>query len=143
MKLLKRFWQSPLFLRLVAFLCVLGAVVDLGLLIRDYLIGTGLWRLHAGFLMLYIGQIFFILVRERHVSVLTILQGVLALRTAADFIFTPPLQLIGLLYLCTEPSLEYKNTYEYIFISAAFTLQMASAAYLWIYFRPRKELKIF
>jgi len=143
MKLLKQFWKSPLFIRLVACLCVLGAVVDLGLLIRDFLTDTILWRLHAGFLVLYIGQIFFILMRERHVAVLTLLQGILALRTAADFIFTPPLQLIGLLYLCTGPSLEYKNTYEYVFISAAFTLQMASAAYLWIYFRPRKELKIF
>ena len=138
MKLLKRLWKTPVFLRLIAFFCFLGALADFGLLCRDFLTDASLWRLHAAFLILYIGQLFFILLQERYVSILTVLQGFFALRTAADFIFTPLLQVFALLYWMTGPTLESQEAYEYIFVSAAFTLQMASAAYIWFYFKKSK-----
>jgi len=138
MTFFKQFWRSPVFVRIVGALCWLGIACNIGLLVRDYLHHTGLWQLHCGFLILYTGQTVFMFLRERYACVLTVLQGFAALRTAADFIFTPVLQILGFLYLLTGPSLQAQKIYEYIFVSAAFTLQMASAAYLWFYFSQEK-----
>jgi hypothetical protein len=44
------------------------------------------------------------------------------------------LQALGhLYYWAFTPSVETLKIYQYVFVSAAFTLQMAGAAYLWGY----------
>ncbi len=91
-----------------------------------------------GFFILYVGQVAFIWVQEKYVCLLTLLQGVMALLTTADFIFVPLLQVAGRMYywLC-NPTVEAMKVYQYVFMSAAFTLQLASAAYLWGYLRKK------
>lgn len=137
-KILNRFWQFPFFVQLIFLLCVLGALINVVLLMRDMLHGAVLWRLHVGFFVLYVGQAGFILAQEKYVCLLTLLQGIMALLTTADFIFVPLLQVAGRLYywLC-NPTIEAMKVYQYVFMSAAFTLQLASAAYLWGYLRKK------
>ena len=107
------------------------------LLARDVFSGGILWRLHMGFLLLYAGQTVFILMQEKFVALLTLLQGIIALVTMFDFIFVPILQLVGhTYYWLASPTIEALKVYQYVFVSAAFTLQMASAGYLWFYFIP-------
>ena len=138
MKTLSQFWKFPFFVQLIFLLCVLGALINAVLLTRDMLHGSVLWRLHLGFFMLYVGQAVFILVREKFVCLLTVLQGVMALLTTADFIFVPLLQVFGRMYYWLfSPTVEALKVYQYVFMSAAFTLQMASAAYLWGYLRQK------
>ena len=101
-----------------------------------------LLRLHLGFLILYAGQIAFILLGERQVWALAALQGVLALLTNADFTFFPLVRFLGnVIYsVWPEPSLEYTKVYQYILISLAFTLQMLSAFILFSLLpRPSKQ----
>lgn len=126
------------FTQLVLVLCVLGVLVN-GLLIARDLSSNGiLLRLHVGFLILYIFQIVFIFLYEKYVCILTLLQGVLALLTNADFIFVPLLRVIGSLYYATgTPSVEGLKVYKYVFVSMAFTLQMLTAYILFV------ELKFF
>lgn len=140
--LVNRFVKFPFFVQLLVLLCLLGALVNVVLLGRDVLNGAVLWRLHVGFLMLYVAQAGLILAQEKYVCLLTLLQGVMALLTTADFIFVPLLQVAGRLYywVC-NPSLEAMKVYQYVFMSAAFTLQLASAGYLWGYFYKRGENK--
>lgn len=139
MKMLIRFLRFPFFIEVICLLCMLGALINVVLIARDILNGAVLLRLHVGFFILYVAQVFFIFTQEKFVCLLTVLQGILALLTTADFIFVPLLQIAGYVYywLCT-PSLEALKTYRYVFMSAAFTLQMASAAYLWGYFKQKK-----
>lgn len=134
-KCFRLFFKFPFFVQLIVMLCVLGALINVWLLVRDALHNAILWRLHLGFLILYVAQIVFIFLREKWVSFLTLLQGLMALLTTADFTFVPLLQVAGRTYywLCT-PSISDLKVYEYVFTSAAFTLQLASAAYLWGYF---------
>ena len=136
---MKLFWRSPWFVRIVGLLCWLGLASNVGLLVKDVMQHAILWPFHLGFLILYTGQIVLIFLRNRYVCILTALQGLVALGTTADFIFTPVLQVLGFLYLLTNPSLESQKVYEYLFVSAGFTLQLASAAYLWFYFSPKKK----
>lgn len=126
----------PLFVQLIWLLCVLGLCINLWLIGRDLRTDPVLLRLHLGYLILYAGQVGFILVKEKYVCLLTLLQGIIALLTTVDFIFTPLLQVIGhTYYWVCSPSVETLKVYQYVFVSLAFTLQMASAAYLWGYFR--------
>ncbi|MBP5616526.1 MAG: hypothetical protein J6X06_01845 [Elusimicrobiaceae bacterium] len=124
-------------MQLLVVLCTVGAATNLVLLLRDVFFQQPiLWRLHVGFLMLYVAQVLFVLIPEKYVCLLTVLQGIVALMTTADFIFTPLLQIAGLLYHgFFSPTLEQLKVYQYVFMSAAFTLQMASAAYLWGYLK--------
>ena len=138
MKILIRFWKFPFFIQLIFLLCVLGALVNVVLLTRDIADSAVLWRLHFGFLVLYVAQAVFILMREKWVCFLTILQGGMALVLTADFIFVPLLQIFGRMYYWLfHPTIETMTIYQYVFISVAFTLQMASAAYLWGYFKKK------
>ena len=135
---MSRFWKFPFFVQLIFLLCVLGALINVVLLTRDVLHGAVLWRLHFGFLVLYVGQAAFILAREKYVCLLTLLQGVMALLTTADFIFVPLLQVVGRTYYWLfNPSITAMKVYQYVFMSAAFTLQLASAMYLWAYLRKK------
>ncbi len=136
MKLINRFVRFPLFVQLIWAFCVLGMLINLWLIVRDLLTDPVLFRLHLGYLILYVGQVVFILLEEKYVSALTVLQGVVALLTTVDFIFTPLLQLVGhTYYWLFSPSIESLKVYQYVFVSLGFTLQMAGAAYLWGYFR--------
>ena len=136
MKLIHRFIRFPFFVQLIWAFCVLGMLINLWLIGRDLLTDAVLFRLHLGYLILYVGQVAFILLKEKYVCALTILQGIIALLTTVDFIFTPLLQALGHLgYWIFSPTVESLKVYQYVFVSLAFTLQMASAAYLWGYFR--------
>ncbi len=139
MKILLRFLRFPLFVQVICLLCALGALVNIVLMMRDVAHATVLLRLHIGFFILYAAQVVFIFTQEKFVALLTLLQGIMALLTTADFIFVPLLQVAGYLYywVCA-PSLEAMKEYRYIFMASAFTLQLASAAYLWGYFKQKK-----
>lgn len=141
MKLIKNFINLPLFVQLIWVLCVVGTFTNGVLLVRDVLEGGPLFRLHLGYFMLYVAQVGFILLREKWVSLLIILQGIIALLTTADFIFVPVLQVLGrIYYVLFQPTIEQLKIYQYVFVSLAFTLQLASAAYLWGYcYRKRSR----
>ncbi len=140
-KLWRRFWTLDFWLKLIWIFCLLGAVLNLISLIRDVRGGGILLRLHAGFFILYAGQVVFILVRERMVFILSLLQGVLALLTSADFTFVPVLRLSGgLFYAAHGPlSLEQTDVYKYVFISACFTLEMLKTCLLFVLLPPPKK----
>lgn len=138
--LIKRFVRFPVFVQLIWSLCVLGVLINLWLIGKDFLGDPVLFRLHLGYLILYAGQVAFILLQEKYVCLLTLLQGIIALFTTVDFIFTPLLQAIGhTYYWLFSPSVESLKVYQYVFVSLAFTLQMASAAYLWGYLRLKEK----
>ena len=141
--LLRRFWQFPFFVQLLWLLSMVGVFANLALIMRDLSSNAILLRLHLGFFILYASQAAFILAREKYVCVLTLLQGVMALLTTADFLFVPILQILGRVYyvLCS-PTIEALKVYRYVFVSAAFTLQLFSAGYLWSTFAyGRKQAK--
>lgn len=138
MKLVKRFLKFPFFVQLIFLLCVLGVCTNGVLLTRDVLYDAVLWRLHFAFLILYLGQTVFILTEEKWVFLLTFLQGIVALMTTADFIFLPLLRVLGQLYYWLfNPTVQALEVYQYVLVSAAFTLQLASVVYLWGYFRKK------
>lgn len=137
-KLFTRFLSFPFFVQVIWVLCLVGMCTNAVVLGRDIFIGGILWRLHFGFLLLYAGQTVFILAKEKYVVLLTILQAIIALLTTFDFIFVPLLQPLGYVYyqVCS-PGVEALKVYQYVFVSLAFTLQMASVAYLWGYLRQQ------
>lgn len=136
-----RFCQFPPFVQLIIVLCVVGFLTNSYLLGKDIFKGSSiLWRLHLGFFLLYISQLGFIFWREKYVCFLTVLQGILALLTTADFIFVPILRMLGEIYFAVWfPSVEEMKVYKYIFISLAFTLQMYSAYRLFSFLNTSTE----
>jgi len=138
--LLRRWLRFPFFVQLIWLLCVLGVFINLWLIGRDVVTEAILIRLHLAYLMLYGGQVVLILAQEKYVCLLTLLQGILALLSTVDFIFVPVLQVLGnIYYWVCFPSVEALKVYQYVFVSVAFTLQIASAAYLWGYFYKKGE----
>ena len=137
-KLINRFLELNPWVKVVFCLCLLGGLDNAGLLSKDWARDGILFRLHLSFFLLYMGQVVFILCKERFVWVLAALQGVLALLTTADFTFIPLMRLLGkIVYACwPEPSLEYMKVYQYVLISLAFTLQMLSAYILFSLLPP-------
>lgn len=127
--LVKRFFGLNVWVKGVFFFCLLGMLADLILLYRDVSSGGILLRLHAGFFILYAAQATFILLHERYVAVLTVLQGVLALLTSGDFMFAPLGRMLGQIYYLFDPlpSVEAMTVYRYVFVSLCFTLQMLGA----------------
>lgn len=128
-KLIKHYFALNIWVKIIFFFCLFGAFVNFFLVWRDIAANGILLRLHAGFLVLYVSQVVFILLHERYVSVLAALQGVLALLTNADFTFVPLLRGVGQFYYLANPvpSVEAMTVYKYVFVSAAFTLQLLSA----------------
>ena len=116
-------------LRLVWWLCLLGVLTNAVLMWNDLATGRPLLRLHFGFFILYLSQVIFMLLHERMVWILAVLQGVVALITNGDFIFYIPVRAVGqVIYgLFGEPSIQGMKTYRYVMSSAAFTLQMLTA----------------
>ncbi len=128
-KILTRFLNLNVWVQIVFCLCLVGALTNTVLVARDILNDGILLRLHLGFLILYVGQVVFILLGERQVWALAVLQGVMALLTNADFTCMSLVRFVGnIIYtLWPEPSLEYMKVYRYLMTSAAFTLQLFSA----------------
>ncbi len=144
-KILKRFGQLNVWVKIIFFFSLFGALVNLILLLQDLFSGGILLRLHIGFFVLYASQVVFILLRERYVFVLMGMQGLLALLTNADFTFVPLLRMLGHLYylLAPLPSVEEMTVYRYVFTSLAFTMQMLGAYALFSllpkYVPPKRE----
>ena len=128
-KILTRFLNLNVWVQIVFCLCMVGALTNTVLVVRDIFNDGILLRLHLGFLILYAGQVVFILLEERQVWALAVLQGIMALLTNADFTCMPLVRFVGnIIYtLWPEPSLEYMKVYRYLMTSSAFTLQLLSA----------------
>lgn len=141
-KLAQHFAELNNWVKLILGFCLLGVFFNTILVCRDIALGGILLRLHAGFLLLYVAQVIFILIPERMVCVLTVLQGILALLLNADFTFMPLVRVVGrsLLLFRSDMALEYAQTYRYIIVSSAFTLQMLSAFALFTLL-PKNEPK--
>lgn len=141
-KILKCFWGLNVWVKVVFFFCLLGTFANLILLCRDISTSGILLRLHLGFFILYASQAAFMLLHERYAGVLTVLQGVLALLTSADFMFAPLVRVLGQFYylVSPNPSVEAMTVYKYVFISLCFTLQML-AAYVLFTLLPKPSPK--
>lgn len=123
-----RWTELNVWLKVIVCFCLLGAIINGVLVVRDITSNGVLLRLHAGFFILYAAQIVFIFLHERLVWILAVLQGVMALLTNADFTFVPLVRMVArTLYSLTEPTVEAAKVYKYVLISASFTLQMLSA----------------
>lgn len=136
--LLKRFFHMNIYVKIIFFFCVFGLFVNFFYVLGDLRTGGILLRLHLGFLLLYAGQVAFILLEERFVFILSVLQGILAFLTNADFTFVPALRLLGHMYYALFPnmSLESMSVYKYVFISLAFTLEMLKSYILFALIAP-------
>ena len=135
----RRFCSFSLFVQMFICFCLLGLLINSVFIYRDLNQGGVLLRLHLGFSVLYLTQIVFIFLHEKWVCVLTVLQGILALFTTADFVFVPLLRVLGQFYFVFfYPTIERMKIYKYVFISLAFTLQMFSA---YVLFVEAKELQ--
>ena len=143
LKLVRTYLDLNIWVKAVFLFCLIGLLSNAVLVWRDMAYDGILLRLHLGFLILYAGQIAFILLGERQVWALAALQGVLALLTNADFTFFPLVRFLGnVIYsVWPEPSLEYTKVYQYILISLAFTLQMLSAFILFSLLPRTSKLK--
>ena len=140
MKQIRYFFSFPFFIQTLWLLCVLGALLNIALLWQDVVRGGVLWHLHGCFLLLYVSQVICIWLKEPLTAVLTFVQGFIALLTTSDFIFFPVLKVIGMCWAgLFDPSVQTLKAYEYIFVSLAFTLQMAGAYYLFATFRVKKD----
>ncbi|MBO4675600.1 MAG: hypothetical protein J5601_05925 [Elusimicrobiaceae bacterium] len=140
MKWQRWFSSFSLFVRLFFALCVLGLLANIFFVVRDLSSATPFLRLHIGFGLLYLFQIIFILLREKWVCVLTLLQGILALLTTHDFAFVPVLRFLGqIYYFFLIPTVESIRVYKYIVVSLAFTLQLFSAYALFVELRPDED----
>ncbi len=140
-KLLSSFMRLNIWLKVIFIFCLFGALVNFVLLWEDVLSGGILLRLHLGFLILYAGQAVFILLRERFVFVLALLQALLALWSNADFTFTPLIRMLGRLYYVShQMTVQELSVYKYVFISLSFTLELFKA-YLIFYLLPAPAVK--
>jgi len=137
----RSFWTLPVLLKIIWVFCFIGFVCNLFAVWQDLCQNGILLRLHIGFLSLYGGQIMFILLRERMVFVLSLLQAILALITNLDLTFVPALRWVGNgLYMWHGPfSLEVTEAYKYIFVSACFTLELLKTFLMWWLLPSYKE----
>ena len=127
-----RFLQLPFLLKIIWIFCLLGTILNAIFIFRD-LQGNGiLLRLHIGFFILYVGQVIFILLKERMVCVLSLLQALLAFLTNLDFTFVPLGRIVGYsVYIYYDGlSLEAMEVYKYVFVSFCFTVEMLKTWFL-------------
>lgn len=137
----KRFVSLPFLLKLIWIFCFLGMVFNLIYIGHDLQRDGLLLRLHMGFFVLYAGQVVFILLKERMVFVLSLLQAFIALATNIDFTFVPVLRLLGqIIYgLKGSFSLEELDVYKYVFTSACFTLELLKTYFMFALLPPAKK----
>ena len=141
LKWMRRFFNLNPWIQLIFLFCLWGTVAN-GLLIWDDIGRDGLLlRLHLGFFILYASQVVFILLQERMVFTMAVLQGLLAVISNIDFTFMPLVRVLGKLFYLfwVEPSVEGAKTYQYVLVSFSFTLQMLSAFALFSLL-PKRQL---
>lgn len=143
--LARRFFVLPFLLKVIWTFCLLGALLNMVFIGRD-LQGNGiLLRLHVGFFILYAGQVAFILLQERMVWILSLLQAFLAFLSNLDFTFVPVGRVVGYLVygFYGSFSLEAMEAYKYVFVSFCLTLELLKT---WLLFAllpaPKKKKKI-
>ena len=141
MKVLKSFLDLNIWVKAVFCFCVIGLLCNIVLVTRDIGSNGILLRLHLAFLILYAGQVAFILLHERQVWALAVLQGIMALWTNADFTFMPLVRATGnfVYFFLSSPTLEHVRIFQYVLVSAAFTLQLLGAFILFSLL-PKTEL---
>ncbi len=145
--MIKAWWQRfaglDFCLKLIWLFCLIGATLNLVFICRDISSGGVLLRLHIGFFILYAGQVVFIVVKERLVFVLSLLQALVAFATNADFTFVPVLRLLGrIVYVANGGfSVEALEVYKYVFVSACFTLELLKTYLLWALIPPAPKKK--
>ncbi|MBR4591863.1 MAG: hypothetical protein IKO35_01470 [Elusimicrobiaceae bacterium] len=134
------FTDLNLWIKVIFCFCVWGTLVNGASLWHDLGTDGVLLRLHLGFFILYLSQVVFILLRERCVCALAVLQGLLAVLSNIDFTFMPLVRTVGRLFylIYPSPSLETLKIYQYVLVSLAFTLQMLSA-YALFSLLPKKQ----
>ena len=135
------FWTLPVLLKIIWCFCLLGFIFNIGAVWHD-VHGHGiLLRLHSGFLVLYGGQVVFMLCKERLVFILSLLQALLALMSNLDFTFVPALRVVGdILYMIHgQFSLDGMEVYKYVFVSACFTLELLKTFLIWWLLPSYKE----
>ncbi len=130
----RRFCALGLLLKIIWIFCLLGCLIDTWLIVRDLQHNGVLLQLHLGFWVLYAGQLVFILLHERMVFVLSLLQAFLALWTSLDFTFVPLARILGgfIMMFHGTLSLDQMEVYKYIFVSLCFTLELLKTALLWL-----------
>lgn len=138
---LERFSSFSLLVQVLWLFCFFGMLTEACWTCQDFIAQRLLWRLHLGFFILYASQVGLILLKEKWVCVLTVLQGILALFTTANFIFSPVLRFVGGAYfIITIPTIEGLKVYQYVAVSLAFTLQLFSAYVLFVEFNDSAEV---
>lgn len=143
--LARRFFVLPLLLKIIWTFCVMGALLNIVLMWRDLQGNFVLFRLHAGFFVLYAAQVVFILLRERLVFVLSLLQALLAFLSNFDFTFVPLGRIVGysVYGFYGGFTVEAMEVYKYVFVSFCFTLELLKT---WLLFAllpaPKKKKKI-
>lgn len=142
-KLIDRFLGLNVYLKIILIFCVWGAFASFFSLVNDVRTGGVLLRLHFGFFVLYASQIIFILMRERMVFVLSLLQVMLAFITNADFTFVPVLRVFGFFYYVLNPNMtiEQINVYKYLFMSLCVTLELLKTYLLFVGLTPPRRRK--
>ncbi len=141
----RRFLVLPFLLKIIWIFCLLGVILNLVFIGRD-LRGDGiLLRLHIGFFILYAGQVVFILLKERMVFVLSLLQALLAFITNLDFTFVPVGRIVGYLVygFYGAFTVEAMEVYKYVFVSFCLTLELLKTWFLFALLpAPKKKKKI-
>lgn len=130
----KRFVALPIWLKMIWILCLCGLIVNVIALTHDVRSGAILMRLHLGFFVLYAGQLVFILLGERLVWLLSLLQAVLALMTNLDFTFVPVVRVVGAFIYALHGTftIEEIEIYKYVFVSACFSLEILKTVFLFL-----------
>lgn len=138
---LRRFVELPFLLKIICIFCLLGALINVYLIKGDFSHKGPLIHLHLAFFVLYVGQVGFLLIKERMVFLLSLLQALIALWTNLDFTAVPVLRIIGeLMVIVHGPlTLDQMEVYKYVFVSLCFTLEMLKTALLWILLSPAKS----
>lgn len=138
----RRFAGLDFRLQVVWIFCLYGLFLNTVFLCRD-IQGEGiLWRLHAGFWILYAAQVVFLLLKERMVCVLSFLQALMAFLTNGDFTFVPLLRVIGYFVFLAKGgfSVDEIGVYKYVFMSACLTLELLKSCWLFMLLpAPRKK----
>lgn len=137
----RAFAELNYWLKIIWIFCCAGAFINLLLICRDLTNNGILLRLHIGFFVLYIGQVVFILLKERMVFVLSLLQAFLAFVSNLDFTFVPIVRVAGhLLYsVAGGLSLEALDVYKYVLVSFCLTTELLKTWLLYDLIPPAKK----
>ena len=140
--MIKTCWQHFIrlnfWIKMIWIFCLLGAFCNTVAICRD-LQGNGiLLRLHVGFLVMYVGQVVCILMHERMVFLISLMQAGFALATNLDFTFVPVVRMLGGFFYAVhgELTVDELPVYKYIFVSLCFTLELLKSYFLFFLIPP-------